>query len=504
MSVNDDTTPPTTDSSAPLDVSTPAPTAAANVPNLMMIGAMPINTQMNVETDILETVVFSETFCRFRLQNKGILHSNSKIVFALDTSSGSGADCILPANIGIHSIIDRAVLKVGTKTICETDGFNHFMQHRSSFVNPQHNKQRESITSSRLMCRKWEYNLGVNAKSASGRTDSINEANDYTLDLGIDVNALNNASASRDIAVHKYTLLNPTASAANGTGTSDFQITINDLFPFLKMNQLPLYMMKEEIDIELYFAKENKRGVSKGGVVASDKFAAKLIRNSTQMIADYIYYPQEIMTAYQNANNNMSFTYVDYRLVKHTVDNSADESQSIILNVGGAGRVVNKLFFGLSRADTTAIPQRSGLFNLYSSYGSGEDSADNLGAVSHNVRYNDKFLYPIDIKNNARLFHNMQQAEGSVPFISKDEYVGELGLISERKVFGYQAYDSLETTNFWVEDRLNRNERVNSRGIEIYQTWGALEGGLVYTMRCWLEIVKYATLQDGILQTYYA
>ena len=56
MSVNDDTTPPTTDSSAPLDVSTPAPTGAANVPNLMMIGAMPINTQMNVETDRLFVV----------------------------------------------------------------------------------------------------------------------------------------------------------------------------------------------------------------------------------------------------------------------------------------------------------------------------------------------------------------------------------------------------------------------------------------------------------------
>ena len=193
------------------------------------------------------------------------------------------------------------------------------------------------------------------------------------------------------------------------------------------------------------------------------------------MIADYIYYPQEIMTAYQNANNNMSFTYVDYRLVKHTVDNSADESQSIILNVGGAGRVVNKLFFGLSLPDTTAIPQRKGIFNLYESIGSGEDSSDNLGAVSHNVRYNDKFLYPIDIKNNSRLFHNMQQAEGSVPFISKDEYVGELGIISEETVFKYKAYNSLETTNFWVEDRLNRNERVNSRGIEIYQTWGSLD-----------------------------
>lgn len=503
MSVNDDTTPPTTESSAPLDASTAGVSAPANVPDLMRIGAMPINTQMDVETDILESIVFSETFCRFRLQNKGILHSNSKIVFALDTSSGSGADCILPANIGIHSVIDRAVLKIGTKTICETDGFNHFMQHRSSFVNPQHNKQRESITSSRLMCRKWEYNLGSSQKSASGRTDSINEANDYTLDFGIDVDALNNASGSRDIDVHKYTLLNPTASVASGTGTSNFQITINDLFPFLKMNQLPLYMMKEEIDIELYFAKENKRGVSKGGVSADDTFAAKLIRNSTQMIADYIYYPQEIMTAYETANNDMSFTYVDYRLVKHTIDNSSDESQSIILNVGGAGRVVNKLFFGLSLPDTKADPQRRGILNIYESYGNGEDAAGDLGAVSHNIRYNDKFLYPIDITNNARLFHNMQQAEGSVPFISKDEYAGELGLISAQKVFGHKAFSDLETTNFWVEDRLNRNERVNSRGIEIYQTWGALTDDIL-TMRCWLEIVKYATLKDGILQCYYA
>ena len=121
----DDTTPPTTTESAPLDVSTPSVQAPANVPDLMKIGAMPVNTQMDVETDILEPVVFSDTFARFRLQNKGILHSNSKLTFGIDITSGSQQPTILPPNIGIHSVVDRAVLKVGAKTICETINFTN-------------------------------------------------------------------------------------------------------------------------------------------------------------------------------------------------------------------------------------------------------------------------------------------------------------------------------------------------------------------------------------------
>ena len=497
--MDDDTTPPTTTESASLDVSTPGVQAPQNVPDLMKIGALPINTQMDVETDILEPVVFSESFARFRLQNKGILHSNSKLTFGLDISDGDNAKTILPPNIGIHSLIERAVLKVGTKTICETDGYNHFMSFRSTFVNPQHNKQRESVTSGRLMCRKWDYELGTNGSSASGRTDSVNEADSYIMDTGFQVDALNKVAADRGVKLAPYLFLNACGSATEGTATSDFQIAINDLFPFLKMNQLPLYMISEEIDIELHFASELKRAVLPGGNTTT--LSAKLVRNDCKMIADYIYYPQEIMTAYQTANNDMSFTYVDYRHVKHSIDNSGDTSQSIILNVGGAGRVVNKLFYGLTKTDATANPERD-LLNLYGAQGIVEDGTA-FGSVSHNIKYNDNFLYPVDINNNARLFHNIQQAEGSVPFISKDEYSMELDLVSNTEFNDYTTSIYLKNQFYWIEDRLNKNERVNSRGIEVYQTWGSLPANQ-FTMRGWLEVVRYATLKDGILQCYYA
>ena len=497
--MDDDTIPATTTPSPSLDVSTPAVKAPSDVPDLMRIGAMPINTQMDVETDILEPVVFSENFARFRLSNKGILHSNSKLTFGLDITDGDEALTMLPPNIGIHSVIDRAVLKVGTKTICETDGYGHFMSFRSNFVNPQHNKQREGISTGRIMCRKWDYELGANASSGSGRTDSVNEASGYSIDTGYEISSLNTIPADREYKLAPYLYLNASGSRTEGTATSDFQIAINDLFPFLKMNQLPLYIMKEQIDIELHFATELKRAVLPSGNTTTMK--AQLVRNDCKLICDYVFYPQEIMTAYQNANNQMSFTYVDYRHFKHTIDNSGDTSQTIILNVGGAGRVVNKLFYGLALPDSDPAPEQN-LFNTYVAQGVVDDGTD-FGAVSHNLKYNDLFLYPVDITNNASLLHYIQQAEGSVPFISKDEYSKELGLISSTDFNKYDLSTEFANKNYWIEDRLNRNERINSRGIEVYQTWGKLPA-TIYTLRGWLEVVRYATLKDGVLDCYYA
>ena len=214
------------------------------------------------------------------------------------------------------------------------------------------------------------------------------------------------------------------------------------------------------------------------------------------------------MEAYQNANSNMNFTYVDYRLVKRTVVSPASGvAGPLILNCGGAGRIVNKLFFGLepppAAADQLTGPQVS-LFNSHTAQGiEPTDVAADSGIVSHNIRYNDAFLYPIDIKNQARLFTNIQQAEGSVPFISKPEYSGEQDLISVSKVKGQVLKGALESKQFWTEDRLNRNERINSRGLELYQTWGKLPPNS-YTLRCWLEIVRMASLVDGVLTPTFA
>jgi hypothetical protein len=483
-----------------------APSSPSQIPDLMKIGASPVNTNMDVETDILDSVVLNETFCRFRLQNKGILHSNSKLTFTLDVADTTD-NVFLPINIGINSLIERCVLKVGTKTVCETSDFNHFMAFRSTFINPQHNKHRECIGTGRQMCRKWEYLNGTATTSASYNTDiSDTDASYYAIDTGLCIDAQDKGVNGRTYDIPEYLKFNSSNSASATKQSPVFQIALNDLFPFLKMNQLPLYLFKEEIDIELYFAPSTRRACISGNDVGT----FTINRNEVKMIADYIFYPQEMMESYANANKQMSFTYVDYRLVKRTLDNTADTAQQIIYNVGGAGRVVNKLFFALENSSDSAsstLAQKS-LFNYYTAVGietdkAAGDASSNMGTISHNLRYNDKFLYPIDINNNARIFHNIALAEGSTPFISKDEFSREQGLISPELLMGRNLSTEASGNFYYTEDRLNRNERVNSRGIELYQTWNKLPAKK-FTLRVWLEVVKMAVLDNGVLTIVYA
>ena len=474
------------------------------VPDLMKIGAVPTNTQMNVDTDILEAVVQSESFCRFRLQNKGILHSNSKLTFAVNANTGVGTDNVFfPINVGVHSLIERCVLKSGTKTLCETDGFNQFMAYRSCFINPQHNKQREAFTTGRMMCRQWLYDNGTYAASVDGNDggpQSDFNSRGWILDTGVEIQRLNQAIGARDVRLPNQCYVR----AEDTEREPVYQIALNDLFPFLKMNQLPLYMVKEELDVELHFSPALNR-ICVSNVDAPNPL---IVANETKFVADYIYYPQEMMNAYAEANRNLSFTYVDYRRVRHTVtQDGVGGENTIILNLGGAGRIVNKLFFCLTE-DKGANPEQS-LLNDYTAeamnpdFGGAEETRT-FGDVTHNIKYNDKQLYPIDIKNTARLYDNIAQAEGSTPFISKDEYTKSLQLISNELVEQRDFRTEVWGRSFWICDRLNRNERINSRGIELYQTWSAFDPAGNYTLNCWLELVRFATLEDGVFTVAWA
>ena len=98
----------------------PSGPAPSQIPDLVRIGSVSTDTAINVQTDILDPVIFSESEARFVLDNKGILHSNSRITLSSDGLAQTNASgrAFYPAGIGVHSLIQRASLRVGTKTIC--------------------------------------------------------------------------------------------------------------------------------------------------------------------------------------------------------------------------------------------------------------------------------------------------------------------------------------------------------------------------------------------------
>lgn len=526
---------------------------ASQIPDLLKIGAVPSNTAQDVETAVLEPVVHSDKFCRFVFQNKGILHSHSKIEIGLKNLA-SGA--IFPVGVGVYSLIERVALKMGTKTICEIEDFAHWYAYKSMFVANENNKERELYQNGRLICHAPHYedgrgNVGPaqgggesNTLSANVQLDWGRDYNDYrhsTGDAKLDANMMLDELDWMNLSQRKFEKGNSAGLTDRDEDTPLFQMSLSELCPFLKMNQLPLYMIKEQVSLELTFSKAGSNKDSDASrritqITLSDNSTsalpvAEIDTAKTRLIADYLYFPQEMMEAYAQSNANMSFTYVDYQLSKYSVDATSIKSQAI-RNIGGAGRIVSKLFWGVQ----DEFQESEYLLNNYYAQGpkrtyTETPATDKNGTATFNIKYNDNFLYPIDVDNSARHFYNVQNTEGLVPFINREEYCGEGDMTTTRTAVGWvqggngadsgdfatrKGHSNLVSKFFWSGARLNKNQRINSRGIELYFKVDELPTKITrndgtddfaspgYVQRVYMEVVRTATLSNGYFQCYYA
>ena len=439
----------------------PSPMSQTQIPDLVKIGSIPSSTVMDVETSVLEPVQHSQSTCRFVLENKGILHSNSKIVVAM-SDAGATERAYFPINIGVFSLIKSARLMSGGKTLVETQDQNVLTAYESMFISNEHNVEKEIFTTGRLMNHQFKYDINGSGAKAQG----------LMIDPGMDY----------DEDADSVQL----PSQIELTQEAQFQIPLDSLFPMLRTQQLPLYMMNEQVTIELEFEPSAGRMWQSG----AESITFNIDTTETKLIADYIYYPGEMMSSYANANKNLTMTYMNYRLSKTSIDTGTSLK---VRNVGGNGRIVTKLIAGLQDDSISFVENCVGKYHSLFPAGAGTTA----GNIKLNVKYNNHLLYPIDVDNTAHHQHNTAQAQGMVPFVSRFEYCGEGGLLSFADVDldGSAMRGNLQGRFGWQSHRLNRNERVNSRGIEYHTTYTTNSGSR--TQRVYLEIVRMATLSDG-------
>ena len=460
------------------------------VPDLLKVSPMQTSTATDVETSITEPVVISDTFCRFVLLNKGILHSHSKITLAVTAPDGN--DRFFAPNVGVASLIKRCALKVGTKTLQEIDGYNFLTAYKSMFINNEHQLERELPQSGRSICHEFRYSDATNTDGGA-----LNDTRAFTYGL-----ATGKEYNGNDVRLPEF---------ANIKNSPVFQIALSELFPMLKQTQLPLYMMKEQVSIELHFADAGERGQSASGVASA---AYAINQDEVKFIADYIYYPQNMMDSYAQANQQITINHFDYRHSKVSLT-SGTAAQQQIRNLGGAGRIVTKVISGVQSDATNDIS----IMNKYHAmvpepsyeFGDVPNGAKANGSITYNIKYNDKFLYPIDVKNSARHFHNVAQAEGVPPFVTREEYAGEGVALTTDEFMGYVQQEGGAGSALggrgifgrfgWLANRLNRNERVNSRGLEVFFKYDTLDNGPAYTQRSWIEMVKITQLNGGYIFT---
>ena len=482
------------------------PSQSGGIPDLMKIGSIPINTAQEVETKILEPVVKTNKHARFVFDNSGLLHSHSKVEIGLKQPP---VDCMFPPHIGAYSLIQRVALKVGNQTLSELDDFADYYAYRSMFVANENQKEREVMTTGRMMSHQLCYQ---GRTTTDGGDESDNVATGIGLDNGMEYDetgVLLDGTADLPLKPEQELQYEDTLMTSGPL----YQLSLSELVPFLRHNQLPLYLFKEQVALEITFTDTGSANYPSGRVVVRDGVAStgsfEIDTDTLRLISDHIFYPQELMVQYANANKVLNFTYADYRLSKYSRTSDDFKSQQI-RNIGGAGRIVSKIIWGVS----SDAENNTNLLNKYGaiapardySTGGADDVSRKNGEAVFNIKYNDTFEYPIDLDLPARMFHNITQSEGLVPFITREEYSKEGVSTTSRTILGLNQSSGLAGHFFWCANKLGKGERINSRGIELYFKLDELSatGTDVFVQRVYLEVMRTATLTNGYMECYYA
>jgi len=458
----------------------------SSIPDLLRVGSIPSNQEATVDTDILEPVVFSQSFVRFQLVNKGFLNPYSRITFSLEAGAGTNARSFLPIGTGVGAIVKNVTLKIGNQTIQEISDFSDYYAYKSLFVNNEIQKEREQYLSGRGVAHQQFYDDTTNPAVIKEvcRHLVLDNGKDYTS---------NTTGATSGLAVHDFQLI---------VNKPVFSLTLEELFPMFRNTAFPLYMLNSDmpvqIELTLHSATDGSRASMNACATTNALVDFNLVRNDCRMIADYTTYPQELMNSYAAKNKSMNWSFMDYQLTKLTLADPA-AGENVIRNVGGAGRLVPRMFVGIAKTEATPYRQ---LLNKYSSEANASTGAV-YGKLTSNVKKNDRFVFPIDRSNTALHFHGVADAEGMVPFVLRSEYSRQGGRLGDEVLELHPQNTNLEGKFFWTAYKMPDGDRVNSRGLELHSKMVSLPAG-AYTMRVFIEAIKVATLIDGAFSCYYA
>lgn len=370
---------------------------------MLDVGTLPYRDDMTVFSEVVEPVVFSQTFCRFRLSNtKGILDSNSKLQLTCTNSglhrapAGGGADVnqtmssFLPVGTGIHSLIERAELLIGGKIICSIDD-NPFFQTIKKGFHPTDDRWGLD------QCYEGDY---LASQIGQGQNNG---------------NACNKAQLMTRRKLPRSLLI-----TNQDTTTPSFSISLGDLFPFMRRKQLPLYLIDEPVTLQLTFTNKDQQGamacynqeVTNAATNAASDVTIDQV--GCKLFLDYLIYDNEKMEELRGemATKGLSFIYEDTLLVKKAMEAQplATSAHEQNLELGGQGRIVRGILVGATNETTVGTAAVPGApRKLLGNYMMNAEE----GGFEINWRFNDKRLFNRDCDKDSVKHYLLSQVEAN-------------------------------------------------------------------------------------------
>lgn len=463
-------------------VSDPKRCNAPEVPDLLKPNCKNFQESQNVDTSILDPVVVRSDYIRFVLDKKGILHSNSKISLRMKLE-GDSHSAFFPITTGVNAIVKKCVLRAGSAILDSTDQYNVLSAYENLMLPNDTVLRKEGIKSGMVGAYKSSKVANMNG---SGVPDGTERPSETALNIGRDYTLTLNTSGTSSRADDKVSvLLHDYQDLRNN---SEYVLELSTLFKSLRFTQLPLYMIEQPVIIELFLEEKNVNRLCIPKDQA-DTPVFVLDTDSPKLIADYIYYSADTMNAFAEKNSFMTLPFFENQLIRTNVN--YNDTPNLVRNLGGAGKAVNMV--KICHTDLVADRSNS-LINRYKS----EVADASRDGVSYNLKVNDEFLFPVDIKNPVEQYVNTISAEGMPLNITGREYDSQLGNeFSDHELLQLHSPDeSLEGQKRWMTIYNLGGQRINNRGIELHMNiTGAGDHDL--NQLVWLQMSKTLLLSGG-------
>ena len=323
-------------------------------------------TQIRTETIFNKPRSINNNTATFRIENSGILDfKSSRLVLQANSTTANDDMVAYVANCGVASLIQTATLKCG-KVICTSQNYGNYF----SIV---HN----SFTSNNDKTEKDRYLYGT----FNGFKVGIDNGNDNYKGISF---APSNSMKST---------VNSLADT-NDKGSS-FSIELSKIFPGFISTDIPLYLLNQNLEIEIVFTPENTIGdraiLCDNAGTATDKNV--IAQDEVMLIEDHHFFSdmrmEQIRDAYRQ--NGYSAPYNDLISTRDALTASSTDQLRTNHQISGAGKMVDSILCANPITDETF----NAVSRAFGKYGS--DSC--LEKKTFNLTINNKKQFPIDVTN---------------------------------------------------------------------------------------------------------
>ena len=371
----------------------------ASLPDALKLTPMSTVDTMTIDTNVLDPITISQTQAKFVLENKGILDVGSTFTFSVHPVQAGDDKCFLPIKTGIHSLIQRAVLKVGTKVLAQSDDYSYYATMKRAHKTNEEKSQKDFVL--------------------VGSTDVLQPDNQGTGQYQLqDVNYSTAGVSTIDPSVRLRT---------SQTDCPIFSIKLSDLFPMMRSVQLPLFLMSEPVSVELTFRKQVNSNASVGTIAVFENGYAGDVSISVgtancKFLADYLSYTDDRMeetARIVNSEDGLVMPYENLILTNTTIPAvapappiGAPVKQAITREIGLSGQNVRSLLIHDKAVLASYVDQLIGQY-MSTAY---------VVSDAYNFRINDQLVYSRDIVNEARKAEQLSKVFGTMINCLNAEY----------------------------------------------------------------------------------